>query len=91
MRILIRKIVKFFTMASDQRERLETNRAVARIGGRPCRPGRSSLFLLHNGIYGKCRPIKNHLLAFRIQNKMQGLATFAAFRESHLLPIGFLP
>jgi hypothetical protein len=28
----IRKIVKFFTMFSDQRERVKNNRAVARIG-----------------------------------------------------------
>jgi outer membrane protein assembly factor BamB len=32
--------MKFFTMFSDQRERVETNRAVARIGWRPSRPTR---------------------------------------------------
>jgi diaminopimelate epimerase len=32
------KIVKFLTNSSDQRERVEANRAVARIGWRPCRP-----------------------------------------------------
>jgi hypothetical protein len=36
--LLTRKIVEFFTMFSDQRERVETNRAAARIGWRPCRP-----------------------------------------------------
>jgi hypothetical protein len=35
--LLIRKIVKFFTMFSDQRERVEINRAEARIGWRPSR------------------------------------------------------
>ncbi len=36
--LLIPKIVKFLTKFSDQRERIEDNRAVARIGWRPCRP-----------------------------------------------------
>ena len=37
--LLTPKIVKFFlTKSSDQRERIEVNRAVARIGWRPCRP-----------------------------------------------------
>ena len=36
--LLTPKIVKFLTKSSDQRERIEDNRAVARIGWRPCRP-----------------------------------------------------
>ena len=39
--LLTPKIVKFLTKSSDQRERIEDNRAVARIGWRPCRPVRN--------------------------------------------------
>jgi hypothetical protein len=35
---LIRKTLNFFTMFRDPRERIEANRAAARIGWRPCRP-----------------------------------------------------
>jgi deoxyribonuclease V len=36
--LLTQQIAKSFTMHSDQRKRGENNRAVARIGWRPCRP-----------------------------------------------------
>ena len=35
--LLNRKIVKLLTKFSDQRERIEDNKAAARIGWRPCR------------------------------------------------------
>ena len=35
--LLIRKVVNFFTKASDQRERIAVYRAKARIGWRLCR------------------------------------------------------
>ena len=46
------KIVKFFTKIRDQREQATTNRAVARIGWRPCRPFRLEVnFIVQKGNY----------------------------------------
>jgi hypothetical protein len=41
-----RKIAKFFTTSGDQRERVETNRATARIGWRSCRPWKKQTVLV---------------------------------------------
>ncbi len=95
--LLTPKIVKLFNVSRDQRERIEANRAIARIGWRPCRlvplPEMISATMIGEKKQKKCcfRPpgsiwSGHNGRADRIEStRMEESAQTAKFADDHLL------
>ena len=77
--LLTPKIVKFLTKSSDQRERIEVNRAVARIGWRPCRP----LCHTHASHRGMPRPACPAVLWHWCLMPLSAVSLFSEFASVH--------